>query len=201
MGVSTRTLTNIDEAREFLRSLNGLRKSRGLKVISEFGFDVAFELFYSTCKEGVIIGAFHENHFLAGLQIHRSSTLAHAMHFTVEPGRLHDLSNLRIAPLVWFQGMLWARAHGCSALDVEGWRAVLPETDTHARIHKYKGEFAPRQVYRLAEHRKSANLAIDVTADVGRYLNWNARSLIYRMIPGYSCLGLNGSLVFDALGV
>ena len=154
-------------------------------MISEFGFDVAFELFYSTCKEGVIIGAFHGNHFLAGLQIHRSSTLAHAlMHFTVEPGRLHDLSNLKNRPAGWFQGMLWARAHGCSALDVEGWRAVLPETDTHARIHKYKGEFAPRQVYRLAEHRKSANLAIDVTADVGRYLNWNARSLIYRMISG-----------------
>jgi hypothetical protein len=184
VGVSTRPLTHIDEAREFLRSLNGLRRSRGLKLISESGFDVAFRSFYRTGKEGVIIGAFHDNQFLAGLQIHRSNKLAHAMHFTVEPGRLHDLSNLRIAPLVWFQGMLWARAQGCTALDVEGWRAILPEADPHARIHKYKGEFAPRQVYRLAEHRKSVNLFIDTTADAGRYLNRNARSLLHRMMPG-----------------
>lgn len=156
-GVVVRPLAGPAEAELFLRSLNRLRQSRGLTPVPAMFFRAVFDSFYAPGRDGIILGAFHGEDFLAGLQIHRSRDLAHGVHFAVETQRLAALSNLRIAPVLWFQGMTWAQSMGCHALDLEGWSGDIGAGDAHFGIHKYKGEFSPVQTHRLAEHRKAAN--------------------------------------------
>ena len=180
-GIVLRQLTRPSEARDFLASLNRLRTSRGLRSLPEPGFLKAFETIHADGDTGVILGAFHGDDFVSGLQLYRGRFVAHGRHFTLEPERLHALSNLRIAPLVWYEGMLWAKAQGCRALDVEGWRATVQEGDSSFGIHKYKGELAPAPVRRIAEHGRTANPIIDVARSAGSHLRNLARHTLRRM--------------------
>jgi hypothetical protein len=182
-GITVRPLVTEVEARMFLESLNRLRRSRGLRQIAAPGFLAAFDTVHASAETGVILGAFHEDTFVSGLQLYGSRDVAHGRHFTLEPERLRALSNLRIAPLVWFAGMTWAQARGCIALDVEGWRADVQEGDYGYGIHKYKGEFAPAPVQRIAEHGRINNAAINSIDGLARKLRQVGKRLVRRGKP------------------
>jgi hypothetical protein len=184
-GIAIRPLVTRDEAGMFLDSLNRLRRSRGLRRIAAPGFLAAFEMIHAAGETGVILGAFHEDIFVSGLQLYRSCDVAHGRHFTLEPERLRALSNLRIAPLVWFAGMNWAQAHGCTALDVEGWRADVQEGDYGYGIQKYKGEFAPAPVQRIAEQGRVGNAAINGIDGIERKLRQVGKWLLRRGKPAH----------------
>lgn len=180
-GIAVRPLTQLSEAAEFLASLNRLRTGRGLSPIAEPGFLTAFQSMYADGDIGVILGAFLGDQFVSGLQLYRSRDVAHGRHFSLESELLHGLSNLRISPLVWYQGMIWARERGCSALDVEGWRATVQGTDYGYGIDKYKGEFAPVPVRRIAEHGQTVNRFIDTVTNAGRHLRKPLRAVVRRL--------------------
>lgn len=152
-------------ALEFLDSLNRLRTSRKLPPIGKAGFEASFKAIYKTADTGVILGAYHKNTFISGLLLYRSRDVAHGRHFTTEPKVLRELGNLRIAPFLWLEGMKWARAHGCAALDVEGYRAAESIDNKMTNIYKYKSEFGPRPLIRLAEHKKRTNVFLDLTGN------------------------------------
>jgi hypothetical protein len=177
-GITLRPLVTRAEAELFLGSLNRLRRSRGLRPVAAPGFLAAFDTIHAAGDTGVILGAFHDGAFVAGLQLYRSRDVAHGRHFTLEPERLRALSNLRIAPFVWFAGMTWAQARGCRALDVEGWRADVQEGDSGYGIHKYKGEFAPAPVQRIAEQGRAVLVPVDAIDRAGRRLRHLARRLL-----------------------
>lgn len=179
-GVTMRPLTRLHEALAFLASLNRLRTGRGLRALAEPGFLQAFDTVHAKGDTGVIFGAFLGEELVAGLQLYRSRHVAHGRHFTLEPSRLHALSNLRIAPLVWYQGMLWAKAQGCHALDVEGWHADLPEDDPRFAIYKYKGELGPVPVRRVAQHGKVGNPVVDIVRNAEERLRGLARQVLRR---------------------
>ncbi len=180
-GITVRPLTQIAEAAEFLASLNRLRTGRGLSPIAEPGFITAFQSVHAAGDTGVILGAFHRGRLVSGLQLYRSRDVAHGRHFTLEPELLHGLSNLRISPLVWYAAMIWARERGCATLDVEGWRAAVQETDYSYGIHKYKGEFAPVPVRRIAEHGQTVNRLVDMLTEAGRRLRKPLRTVVQRL--------------------
>lgn len=180
-GIAIRPLTEVAEASEFLASLNRLRTGRGLSAIPAAGFLTGFQSVHKEGDTGIILGAFHEGRFLSGLQLYRSKSVAHGRHFTLEPTLLHALSNLRISPLIWYEAMLWARQKGCATLDVEGWRPNMQETDYGYGIHKYKGEFAPVPVRRIAERGKMANWLVDTVTNAGRSLRKPARQILRRL--------------------
>jgi hypothetical protein len=177
-GIALRPLVTRAEAGLFLESLNRLRRGRGLRPILAPGFLAAFDTIHAAGDTGVILGAFHDGAFISGLQLYRSRDVAHGRHFTLEPERLRTLSNLRIAPLVWFAGMTWAQAQGCTALDVEGWRADVQEGDFGYGIHKYKSEFGPVAVQRIAEQGRAVFVPVDAVDRAGRYLRQLARRLL-----------------------
>lgn len=179
--IIVRPLTEISDAAEFLASLNRLRMGRGLSAIAKPGFMAGFQSIHKAGDTGIILGAFHDGRLVSGLQLYRSKSVAHGRHFTLEPALLHALSNLRISPLIWYEAMLWARQKGCTSLDVEGWRASIQETDYGYGIHKYKGEFAPVPVRRIAEHGKTANRLADTVANAGRHLRKPLRAIVLRL--------------------
>lgn len=176
-GVGIARATTAEEAGTFLASLNRLRASRGLAPVAAPGFLAAFEAIHAGGDAGVLLIARHEGRFLAGLQLYRGAHVAHGRHFTTETDLLRGLSNLRIAPLLWHHGMIWARARGCRALDVEGWRADAAEGDPRFGIYKYKSEFAPEPVLRIAEHALSRNALVGATGNLRGDLRMAVRRL------------------------
>jgi len=152
-------------AQEFLGSLNRLRTSRKLPPIGKAGFKASFRTIYKTTDTGVLLGAYHADTFVSGLLLYRSRDVAHGRHFTTEPKVLRELGNLRIAPFLWLEGMKWARAHGCTVLDVEGYHAAVDTNDKMYNIYKYKSEFGLIPIIRLAEHKRRTNRFLDLTGN------------------------------------
>lgn len=180
-GITLHPVTDDAGAREFLDSLNRLRRDRGIGPIAAPGFLAAFDTMYRTGDLGVILAARHEGAFVAGLQLYRGAHVAHGRQFTTEPALLRPLGNLRIAPLLWFEGMKWARGHGCRALDVEGWREAVAADDPKFNLYKYKSEFAPTPIRRLGERSRTVNRLVEVTGNLKDDLRQVARS-IYRRV-------------------
>jgi len=175
-GVTLRVLTTESEALEFLDSLNRLRSSRGLGLIAQAGFITSFRSIYRDGDSGVILAAHHRDKFLAGLLLYRGKFTAHGRHFTTETDALRALGNLRISPILWLEGMKWARAKGCMHIDVEGYQENSQTSDAKYNIYKYKSEFGPIGILRISEHRKSINCLLDVTGNWKNILKATVRS-------------------------
>jgi hypothetical protein len=180
-GVESRPITDEGGGRRFLDSLNRLRRERRIGTLSEAGFMAAFRGIHAAGDLGVVIGAFHAGELIGGLQLYRSRDVAHGRQFTTEPARLRALANLRIAPLLWFEGMRWAQARGCRTLDVEGWRADAADDDPKYNIYKYKSEFSPTPVRRIAERSRSVNRMVDVSGNLLGDLRTFARGIKSRL--------------------
>jgi Acetyltransferase (GNAT) domain len=180
-GITLHRVVDREGAKVFLDSLNRLRKERRLGPISAPGFLAAFDAVYGAGEDGVIFSACHDDSFVAGLQLYRGAHVAHGRQFTTEPARLRQLGNLRIAPFLWLEGLKWAKSKGCAALDVEGWREGVADDDPKYNIYKYKSEFAPVPVRRLAEHSLTLNRSVDVTGNLKGDLRRLVRGIFRRL--------------------
>lgn len=163
-GVLFQTVTDDKEASIFIDSLNRLRASRGLAALDKSAFMASWEALYASREIGVIIGAWRDDDYLAGLLVYRSRDVVHGRHFTTEPEALRNAGNLRIAPALWIEAMKWAQAKGCRILDVEGYEEPVAG-DKKFNIHKYKSEMKPRVVTRISERAKTLNTALHVTGN------------------------------------
>ncbi|MBL4806173.1 MAG: GNAT family N-acetyltransferase [Rhodobacteraceae bacterium] len=152
MNVTVTEISQKEDYFAFLEILNKLRKSRHLAILEEEMMGFSFDHFYKHGNHGVVLCAWHEGVLLAGLQMYRSKNTAHGRHFAGDNDKLKGLKNLRISPLLWLEGMKWARKKGCTQLDLEGYDASIQKGDSHYFVYKYKGEFSPLEVTRVAEH-------------------------------------------------
>jgi len=159
-GVEIAPVADPAEALECLESLNRLRVSRRLAPLSRAGFEAGFAEINGPGEIGVVLAARHEGRLVASLVLYRSRDVVHGRHFAPEPGLLRALSNLRISPALWLAGMDWAAEKGCRFLDVEDWRADPDPDDPRRAIYKYKAEFGPEEIERVAEHYRPLNLAL-----------------------------------------
>ena len=164
-GVTFRPITAPDEAREFLASLNRLRESRGLAPMAPPAFDAAFRDVYAGGEMGVILGAWLEGAFIAGLLVYRSRDVVHGRHFTTETDALRAAGNLRISPALWLEGMNWGRDKGCRWLDVEGYEPPVAGSPRH-NIYKYKSELGPEVVERISERVRVLSPTIHLTGNL-----------------------------------
>ena len=179
-GVEIRPIETLKEARVFFDSLNRLGALRGLPRIVPKEYETAFPRIYSDPSIGTILGAYVDGAFLSGLLLYRSRDVAHGRRFTTEPVALRALSNLRIAPLLWWSAMIWAKEQGCRHLDVEGYREDMEKTNRLYNVNKYKGEFNPRPVRRFEEHTLVLNRLLHVLG-AQRY---RVRAALKRRMPG-----------------
>lgn len=153
-GVRIRPAENEAEAALFFESLDQLAQVRGMRRIGEAEWRAGWPVIHADPAIGVILGAWRDDVFLGGLQLYRSHHSAHGRQFTTEPEALKALSNLRLAPLIWWSGMVWARDQGCRWLDVEGWDPALEPGARRYKVYKYKGEFGPVAVRRIGERER-----------------------------------------------
>ncbi|MCK0140617.1 GNAT family N-acetyltransferase [Aliiroseovarius sp. F47248L] len=182
-GVTIRPITTVDGAAEFLHSLNRLRVGRGLIALAEDSFLQSFDDIYKAGDIGMLLGAFSDDAFISGLLMYRSTHTAHGRHFTTETELLHALKNLRISPLLWLEGMIWARSKGCVHMDVEGYVETTDKSDKKYNIYKYKSELAPKAVIRVGERSRISNRFLHVTGNGKEVLKAAARRR-YRALKG-----------------
>lgn len=168
-GISIRAARTPDEFGTFLESMNRLRGQRGLQELDVHAYETTFEDVLLPSELGTVLLAWKHEVFLAGLLVYRSKDVVHGRHFTTEPDHLRAAGNLRIAPALWLEAMIWAKQKGCTILDVEGYRKPVPG-EKKFNIHKYKSEFNPRVVRRISAREKIVNRHI--------YLTGNVRNLI-----------------------
>jgi lipid II:glycine glycyltransferase (peptidoglycan interpeptide bridge formation enzyme) len=175
-GVEIRPVATPAEAAVFFDRLNRLGLQRhGLTLVSQAEHEAAWRAVYAPGEIGVILGAWQAGTFLGGLLLYRSAHYAHARRYVADPAA----GRLRIAPALWYQGMLWARAQGCRVLDVEGFRLVDNKDDPLFNVYEYKRELRPEPALRIGERTLVLNALAWQAVQVPRRL----RSLLRRRFP------------------
>ena len=180
-GIVVREIVDEEEAFEFLDSLNRLRSERGLPVIGSSAFETTFRTIHGPGELGRIFGAYGDGTFVGGLMVYRSRFVVHGRHFTTEPATLKKISNLRIAPIVWLEAMVWARNLGCHSLDVEGYIEPSQYDGDKHKIYKYKSELYPTPTLRIAEHYKTANTLINLGSNPKSILKNQVRKFLRKV--------------------
>ena len=151
--IDIRRVETPEDAEVFFERLNTLVIARhNLTPVSRAEYETGFRRIYSDPSIGVIFAAYHEGVFLGGLLLYRSGTTAHARRYVADPGAAQAVGNLRVAPALWLEGLLWAKREGCTHFDVEGFLPVEDKSHPNFNVYEYKREFKPAHVRRLAEH-------------------------------------------------
>lgn len=145
-------------AEVFFERLNSLVIARHkLTPVSRPEYEAGFRQIYSSPSIGAIFAAYHDGNFLGGLLLYRSDRTAHARRYVADPDAARAVGNLRVAPSLWLEGLLWAKRQGCTRFDVEGFLPVEDKTHPNFNVYEYKREFKPTHVRRLAEHTLVVN--------------------------------------------
>ncbi len=165
---------------EFFERLNTLVIARhNLTPVPRTEYEAGFAHIYNDPSIGAIFGAYHGDVFLGGLLLYRSGGTAHARRYVADPDAAQAIGNLRVAPSLWLEGLLWAKGEGCNRFDVEGFLPVEDKAHPNFNVYEYKREFKPVHVRRVAEHTLVLNpLTNGVNMMPGR-----ARSAVKRLFP------------------
>lgn len=148
------------EAENFYQNLDRMLKNRGVIRVSKNEFRATYENILKNQELGNLLAVYKGSTFLGGLWIIGQPHTAHGHRFVVVPEELSKLSNLSISPILWWEGMKWARDKGCRWLNVEGPVDITNKSDPLYQIHKYKRRFNPMAVKIIAQHVYVCNSTI-----------------------------------------
>lgn len=151
--IEIRVAETPEAAETFFERLNTLVIARhNLTPVTRAEYEAGFRHIYCDPSIGVIFNAWHEGTFLGGLLLYRSGRTAHARRYVADPAAAQAVGNLRVAPALWLEGILWAKRQGCVQFDVEGFLPVEDKSHPNFNVYEYKREFRPEYVRRIAEH-------------------------------------------------
>jgi hypothetical protein len=151
--IEIRSIATAQDAREFYDKLNELVLGpHGLSPVPRAEQEAMFAHVLTDPEIGAVWGAYHEGLFLGGLQVYRSQKTAHARRYVADPTAAKAVSNLRVAPSLWLEAMVWAKQQGCTNFDVEGYRLIEDKADPMFNVFEYKRELNPTEATRIAEH-------------------------------------------------
>lgn len=150
-----------EEINIFSRELRYMLQDRGCQI-SENELKAFGQFVKNYPDYGILLNAYHEKQYLGGLMSWRDSHSGYANYFVVKSESLKKLSNLSLAPIMFWKAMCWAKEQRCSYFDVSGF---LPNPDPSDRlyfIHKYKAAFNPQPNDYLGYYVKTCNPAVNL---------------------------------------
>jgi hypothetical protein len=157
--ITIRKAVNQQEAEMFYHHLRTMYKERGVFCYSSQEFASLYTNVIS--KElGIILNAYHGDEYLGGMLLQRSGRTVYSSKYVVLSERTRNLSNLRLAPIVWWHGMRWARDLGCKWLDLEGYSSDTTSAGHVQYIYEYKKGFNPTEIQVLGQYSKRCNAAL-----------------------------------------
>lgn len=151
--IEIRQISSVEGAKEFYDKLNDLvLRPHRLSQVPRSEQEAMFTHILTDPTIGAVWGAYHREVFLGGLAIYRSQKTAYARRYVADAKAAKAVSNLRVAPSLWFEAMTWAKQQGCTNFDVEGYRLIDDKADPMFNVYEYKRELNPRETTRIAEH-------------------------------------------------
>jgi len=160
LGVIMRTPVNLAEAEVFFRFLNEMHRQRSLIPISLSECRATYEYILKNEDLGVLFCAYYKTQFLGGLWLFRGTNICHYSRYVITRPELRKLSNLTIAPALWWRGIQWAKEKQCRWVDVEGYEENVQPYHPKYRLSRIKKTFNPRPVLRVAPHFYICNLSL-----------------------------------------
>ena len=141
--VYIRPTKDISEANKFFELLHEMGVERGFMLPDYSEFRGTFENVLKDEDMGILLSAFSASIFLGGIWIIRCPNYAHACRYVVVRKPLKELSNLRIGPILWLKGMLWAKEKGCQFFDMGGPADDVDKSNPLYKVNKFKQGFSP----------------------------------------------------------
>lgn len=161
LNLMVRPADNYAEAKLFYKHLKRMCKERGVTCYGSAEFNAMYQSVLRSRELGIILNAYYNNEFLGGLLLLRGAHTAHTAKFVVRSNIVKKLSNLRLAPIVFWHGMRWARDNGCRYVDLEGYSSS-DQTGHLQLIYRYKSGFNPTEIQVLGQYSITCNRAISV---------------------------------------
>lgn len=150
--ITIRPASNSNETVAFFQHLSQMNRECAVMPVSYDEFRATFQYILKSQQIGVLLNAFWREEFLGGLWIVRGPLAAHTSRYVVAPEALRELSNLSIGPVLWWSGIMWAKAKGCRWLDVEGYQNNIDPSDVKYLVYRFKKKFKPKPIEILAQH-------------------------------------------------
>jgi hypothetical protein len=142
LGIEIKAVTDTEEINIFSQELISMLKDRGCRASGNE--HKVFGRFIKNYPEiSILLNAYYEKQYLGGLMSWRDSKSAYANYFVVMPKPLKKLSNLSLAPIMFWNAMCWAKEQGCAYFDVSGFIPDSAPSDRLYFVHKYKAAFNP----------------------------------------------------------
>jgi hypothetical protein len=152
LGVEIRSAVSVEEAMEFFNHLDQRDKERGIGRTSRVEALAISAFLISETETGAIISAYREDSFLGGLMVARGGETAFTVKFVVSEHCKRLFPTLRIAPSIFFTGMLWAKSRGCEYVDLEGYTANNYKQADKVFVNRYKAGFCPVECQSLGQY-------------------------------------------------
>lgn len=160
LGIEIRQATSLVETTEFFDHLAKRDKERGITLTPAAESRAVSKLFNAEAGAGAVINAYQGSVFLGGLMVARGGKAAFTVKFVVSEDCKRLLPTLRIAPAIFFSGMLWAKSQGCESVDLEGYSATDSNQADKVFVNRYKAGFRPTECETLGQYFTICNLAI-----------------------------------------
>ena len=92
--------------------------------------------------------------------VNRGGKTAFTVKFVVSEDCKRLLPTLRIAPILFFNGMLWAKSRNCEFVDLEGYSQSDPNHGDKALVNRYKAGFRPAECESLGQYSMVCNKSL-----------------------------------------
>jgi hypothetical protein len=148
------------EADIFYRQLKNMNRNRGVTCYTTKEFQTMYQAILKDKELGVIFNAYNEGNYLGGLLVLKGASVAYTVKFVVLNKMVMELKNLRLAPIAFWHGMLWAKKRGCRYLDLEGYSSNIEEAGHLKYIYEYKKGFNPTEICTLGQYSIKCNKII-----------------------------------------
>lgn len=160
LGVDLRIASSVDEAMEFFNHLDQRDKERGIGRTIRVEALAISAFLTAESEAGAIISAYQGDVFLGGLMVNRGGKTAFTVKFVVSEDCKRLLPTLRIAPILFFNGMLWAKSRNCEFVDLEGYSQSDPNHGDKAFVNRYKAGFRPAECESLGQYSMVCNKSL-----------------------------------------
>jgi hypothetical protein len=152
MGIRILEATDRTQAEVFFSHIRQMYLGKGLGDLRNGDFFPVFERILKDRQLGVLFNAYIDATYLGGLYLTRDNQTVYTYQFVVADEAIRRFPTMRLAPIMFFQGMKWGRSLGCSILDFEGYSAGLEGAGDLALVYLYKHGFRPMETQLLGQY-------------------------------------------------
>lgn len=183
VNIVIKTAKNLETVKEFYKHFSEMCLARSLNLPPFAEFENTYEYLFNNEDIGVLICAYYNDIFIGGVWVIRGPKYAHCLRLAVAKKQMNELGlNFSIAPILFWNGMLWAKEKGCQFFDLEGSSEIVSTSDHMFRIQSIKRGFNPISKQRLSGYIIISSKIMNFIHETQKLLSIVKRKLRSRLI-------------------